>query len=86
LSFPPARKDPDALLPAAGVDVKIVTNLNDSVNGSLHDAVDEPDNIAVFESGSIFCINSRIVVSRNIIIAGQSAPGEEMVLYGNSIP
>ncbi|CAG7560666.1 unnamed protein product [Fusarium equiseti] len=60
-----------------------VTNLNDKGEGSLRDAVSQPNRIVVFDVGGIIKISERIVVSKNIYIAGQSAPGGGIVVYGN---
>ncbi|TDZ55091.1 putative pectate lyase C [Colletotrichum trifolii] len=60
-----------------------VTNLNDSGEGSLRDAVSQPNRIVVFDVGGIIKINARIVVSKNIYIAGQTAPGGGITVYGN---
>ncbi|KAF4446141.1 pectate lyase C [Fusarium austroafricanum] len=60
-----------------------VTNLNDSGKGSLRDAVSKPNRIVVFDVGGIIKISDRIVVSKNIYIAGQTAPGGGIVVYGN---
>lgn len=65
--------------------VYIVTNLNDAGAGSFRDAVSQPNRIVVFEVGGIIKISSRIVVSSNITIAGQTAPGDGIVIYGNGI-
>ncbi|KAH7198966.1 pectin lyase fold/virulence factor [Fusarium flagelliforme] len=51
--------------------------------GSLRDAVSQPNRIVVFDVGGIIKISERIVVSKNIYIAGQSAPGGGIVVYGN---
>ena len=48
---------------------------SDSGPGSLRDAVSKPNRIIVFDIGGVIKISSRIVVSKNIYIAGQSAPG-----------
>lgn len=53
-----------------------VTNLNDSGEGSLRDAVSSPNRIVVFEVGGLIEIGDRIVVESNIYIAGQTAPGD----------
>jgi hypothetical protein len=66
-------------------EVYIVTNLNDAGAGSFRDAVSKPNRIVVFEVGGIIRISSRIVVSSNITIAGQTAPGDGIVIYGNGI-
>ncbi|GKT73002.1 pectate lyase C [Colletotrichum tofieldiae] len=60
-----------------------VTNLNDSGAGSLRDAVSQANRIVVFDVGGVIKIDSRIVVSKNIYIAGQTAPGGGITVYGN---
>ncbi|MFA6057467.1 MAG: LamG-like jellyroll fold domain-containing protein [Taibaiella sp.] len=63
--------------------VYIVTNLNNSGPGSLRDAVSQPNRIVVFEVGGVIKITTRIVVSPNVTIAGQTAPGGGITVYGN---
>ncbi|OQP40034.1 hypothetical protein A4H97_17610 [Niastella yeongjuensis] len=60
-----------------------VTNLNNSGAGSLRDAVSAPNRIVVFDVAGVIKITSRIVVSANIYLAGQTAPGEGITVYGN---
>lgn len=60
-----------------------VTNLNDSGSGSFRDAVSSSNRIVVFDVAGVIRISSRIVVSSNIYIAGQTAPGEGITIYGN---
>lgn len=60
-----------------------VTNLNNSGTGSLRDAVSAPNRIVVFDVAGVIRITSRMVVSANIYIAGQTAPGEGITVYGN---
>jgi autotransporter-associated beta strand protein len=60
-----------------------VTNLNNTGAGSLRDAVSQPNRIVVFDVAGVIRITSRIVVSNNIYIAGQTAPGEGITVYGN---
>lgn len=60
-----------------------VTNLNNSGPGSLRDAVSAPNRIVVFDVAGVIRITSRMVVSPNIYIAGQTAPGEGITVYGN---
>ncbi|MES2773021.1 MAG: autotransporter-associated beta strand repeat-containing protein [Bacteroidota bacterium] len=60
-----------------------VTNLNNSGAGSLRDAVSSPNRIVVFDVGGVIRITDRIVVSPNIYLAGQTAPGEGITVYGN---
>src|SRR5215211_952562 len=60
-----------------------VTNLNNSGAGSLRDAVSTPNRIVVFDVAGVIKITERIVVSANIYLAGQTAPGEGITVYGN---
>ena len=66
-------------------DVYIVTNLNDTGPGSFRDAVSQPNRIVVFEVGGVINIDARVVVQPNITIAGQTAPGDGIVIYGNGL-
>ncbi|MCD7710029.1 MAG: T9SS type A sorting domain-containing protein, partial [Porphyromonadaceae bacterium] len=62
-----------------------VTNLNDSGTGSFRDAVSEPNRIIVFDVSGIIKISSRIVFSKNLTVAGQTAPGSGVVVYGDGV-
>ncbi len=62
-----------------------VINLDDSGPGSLRDAVSQPNRTVVFDVGGIINIGARIVVSSNITIAGQTAPGGGITVYGNGM-
>ena len=68
-----------------GGSVYIVTNLNDSGPGSFRDAVSQPNRYVVFAVGGVIRINSRIPVAPNLTIAGQTAPGEGITIYGNGL-
>lgn len=60
-----------------------VTNLNDTGTGSFRDAMSASNRIVVFDVAGVIKITSRIVVKSNIYIAGQTAPGEGITIYGN---
>ena len=63
-----------------------VTNLNDAGTGSLRDAVSASNRIIVFDvAGVIKLTSGGIVVSANNYIAGQTAPGEGITVYGDRI-
>ena len=68
-----------------GGSVYHVTNLNDSVTGSLRDAVSQPNRIVVFDVAGVIRINSRIIFSKNLYVAGQTAPGEGVTVYGDGV-
>src|SRR5688572_20132637 len=59
-----------------------VTNLNNSGPGSLRDAVSQPNRIVVFDVAGVIRITERMIVSSNIYLAGQTAPGEGITVYG----
>jgi hypothetical protein len=62
-----------------------VTNLNDSGTGSFRDAVSKPNRMVVFDVSGVIKINDKIAASPKITIAGQTAPGQGIVVYGNGI-
>ena len=62
-----------------------VTNLNDSGSGSLRDAVSQPNRIVVFDVAGVIYLNSRLVFSKNLYVAGQTAPGEGVTVYGDGV-
>ena len=62
-----------------------VTNLADRGPGSFRDAVSQPDRTVVFDLGGVIHITNRVSVSPNITLAGQTAPGEGIVIYGNGV-
>ncbi len=68
-----------------GGSVYHVTNLNDSGTGSFRDAVSGTNRTVVFDVGGVIRIGERIVVKKDITIAGQTAPGEGVVIYGNGL-
>ena len=62
-----------------------VTNLNDSGTGSLRDAVSQPNRIVVFDVAGVIRINSRMSFAKNLYVAGQTAPGEGITVYGDGV-
>ncbi|KAL4890892.1 putative pectate lyase C [Aspergillus ambiguus] len=64
-------------------EVYVVSNLNDSGEGSLRDAVSATDRIVVFSVGGVIEISDRLVVSKRVTILGQTAPGDGITVYGN---
>ena len=76
-----------------GGQVMIVTNLNDDGPGSLRDAVTKKvPRIIVFAVSGTIHLTSRLNITSNVTIAGQSAPGggiciadHPVVLNGNNI-
>ena len=62
-----------------------VTNLNDSGKGSLRDAVSQANRIVVFDVSGVIRINTRMVFKNNLYVAGQTAPGEGITVYGDGV-
>jgi pectate lyase len=62
-----------------------VTNLDDTGPGSFRDAVSQPNRIVVFDVGGVIHISTRIVIYSSITVAGQTAPGEGITVYGNGV-
>ncbi|UCS94989.1 pectate lyase [Echinicola marina] len=85
LAFPGAEGFGKYASGGRGGEVYKVTNLNDSGPGSFREAVSESNRTVVFEVGGVIHIKSRIVVQENITIAGQTAPGEGITIYGNGL-
>lgn len=62
-----------------------VTTLADAGPGSFRDAVSQPNRIVVFEVGGIIRLESNVEVNSNLTLAGETAPGEGICLYGRSV-
>ncbi|MDF3069137.1 MAG: hypothetical protein K0R38_4738 [Polyangiaceae bacterium] len=83
LAFPGAQGFGRHAKGGRGGSVYHVTNLNDSGAGSLRDAVSQPNRTVVFEVGGVIKISSRLVFKNNQTIAGQTAPGGGVTIYGD---
>ena len=62
-----------------------VTTLADAGPGSFRDAVSQPHRIVVFDVGGIIKLADNVDVSSDLTLAGQTAPGEGICLYGRGV-
>lgn len=86
LTFPGAEGYGAYATGGKGGTVVHVTNLNASGTGSLADAVSQPNRIVVFDVGGVIDItNGSITIASNVTIAGQTAPGEGITIYGGRV-
>ena len=51
----------------------------------MRDAVSQPNRIVVFDVSGVIKLSSRIVFSNNLYVAGQTAPGEGVTIYGDGV-
>ena len=69
-----------------GGTVVFVTNTNDSGPGSFREAVTSPNRTVIFRVGGVIDYSGgRYNVAANVTIAGQTAPGDGVTLYGDGI-
>ena len=86
LAFPGAEGFGAYATGGRGGTVYHVTNLNASGAGSLADAVSKSGRIIVFDVGGVINITgASITIASNITIAGQTAPGEGITIYGGRV-
>src|SRR5689334_11644030 len=62
-----------------------VTNLNDSGPGSFRTGVTSPNRTVVFDVGGVIRISNAVSVANNVTIAGQTAPGDGVAIYGHRL-
>jgi hypothetical protein len=69
----------------ASPSVYVVTNLNDSGPGSFREAVSTPGRFVVFAVGGIINLATDVLVAPNVTVAGQTAPGDGIVLFNKRV-
>ena len=86
LAFPGAEGYGAYATGGRGCQVVHVTNLNAAGAGSLADAVSQSGRFVVFDVGGVIDITGKsITIASNITIAGQTAPGEGITIYGGRV-
>ena len=87
LAFPGAEGFGAYASGGRGGTVVHVTNLNESGTGSLMDAVSQPNRIVVFDVGGVINLSPSAIISvaSNVTVAGQTAPGGGITIYGNRV-
>lgn len=85
LAFPGAEGFGRFATGGRGGQVYHVTNLSDSGSGSFRDAVSVPGRTVVFDVAGVINIKSKIAAKSRITVAGQTAPGDGIVIYGNGV-
>ena len=85
LAFPTAQGFGANATGGRGGTVYHVTTLNETGTGSITDACSQSNRTVVFDVGGVINIINRINVADNITLAGQTAPGDGIVIYGFGI-
>lgn len=86
LAFPGAEGFGAYATGGRGGQVVHVTNLNAAGAGSLAEAVSQPGRFVVFDVGGVIDITGKnITIASNVTIAGQTAPGEGITIYGGRV-
>ena len=85
LAFPGAEGFGRFASGGRGGTVYHVTNLNDAGAGSFRDAVSKSGRTVVFDIAGVIKIKEKISAAPGITIAGQTAPGIGVTVYGNGV-
>ncbi len=83
-SFPGAEGYGATASGGRGGTVYHVTSLADSGTNTLRDAVSQPYRTIIFDVGGLITLQSDLsITNSNLTIAGQTAPGQGISIYGN---
>jgi pectate lyase len=85
VAFPGASGFGSQATGGRGGSVYHVTSLADSGAGTFREAVSAPNRTVVFDVSGVIRITAKIKAAANLTIAGQTAPGDGVVVYGNGI-
>ncbi|RYU78571.1 pectate lyase [Hymenobacter persicinus] len=85
LAFPTAEGFGRFAQGGRGGTIYHVTTLADAGPGSLRDAVSQPGRTVVFDVGGVIQLKSPLQASPNLYLAGQTAPGEGITVYGDAV-
>ncbi len=86
LAFPGAEGYGAYATGGRGCQVVHVTNLNATGAGSLADAVSQSNRFVVFDVGGVIDITgTNLTIASNVTVAGQTAPGEGITIYGGRV-
>jgi len=85
LAFPSAEGFGARATGGRGGEVYHVTNLHDAGPGSFRDAVSQGHRIVIFDVGGVVRLLSNVTASSDLTLAGQTAPGDGIAIYGHSV-